>query len=278
MLLGSPFLRRNMEHKREDKLGARDITSVRTPAAARPEKEHGKLYRWFDNFWYHHKWATIATLFIVVVLTVCILQMCTREEAGDITVVTAGPYGFVTDEATLTNLRNCLATYLASDYNGNGVKDVSIHSYTVYSESEAKAFEAMTDENGQSLGNSVDRSQNTKEYTSFTQYIQTGDAAVLFLSPWLASELGGSGSALVNFSDLLGYTPENGVISVREDGSAVCYGIALKETALWRENGAIRQALPENTVICLMAPGLLGDNGDEDTYNRSVAFVKEIIK
>ncbi len=266
-----------MEHKREDKLKAREITSARTPAA-KPEREHGKLYRWFDNFWYHHKWATIATLFILVVITVCTFQMCTREETGDITVVTAGPYGFMTDEAKLTNLKNCLATYLASDHNGNGVKDVSVYSFTVYSESEAKEFEAQTDENGNLLGYSVDRYQNTKEYSSFSQYIQTGDAAVFFLSPWLASELVGTGSVLVNFSELLGYTPENGVVLEREDGSTVCYGIALKETALWRENGAIRGALPEDTVICLMAPGLLGNNKDSEIYNRSVAFIKEIIK
>ncbi len=266
-----------MENKREDKFEEREI-SLAAARRARAEKEHGRVYRWLDNFWYHHKWATIATLFIVIVVTVCVLQMCSREEEGDIKVVTAGPYGFVTDEAALTNLKNCLSTYLAADYNGNGIKDVTVYSYTVYSEEEAKALEALVDENGESLGYAVDRSQNTQEYAGFTQYLTTGDAAVLFLSPFLAGEYATSGNALVNFTDLLGAPPENGVMTVREDGSTACYGVKLCETAFWRENSAVRNALPEDTVICLMVPGLLGNNADEEIYNRSVEFVKALVK
>lgn len=266
-----------MEEKRDDKMGEREIRfSPRPPK--RPPSEHGKLYRWFDNFWYHHKWKTIATLFVVVVVTVCTLQMCTREQEGDITVVTAGPYGFVTNEVALQSLKNCLATYLEGDYNGNGVRDITLFSYTVYSQDEAAAYESMTDENGESLGQSVDRYQNTQAYSNFSQYVQTGDAAVLFLSPWLAEERASVGGMLMNFTDLLGETPSNGVVKVREDGSSVCYGIALKETALWRENAVIREVFPDNTVICLMAPGILGNNADEEVYNRSVAFVKRIIE
>lgn len=266
-----------MEEKEDKKLEAREIRfAPRHPKM--PERQHGKLYRWFDNFWYHHKWKTIATLFVVIVVTVCTLQMCTREKPGDITVVTAGPYGFVTDEAALQNLKNCLATYLDGDYNGNGVRDVSVLSYTIFSESEAKAFESMTDENGESLGQSVDRYQNTQAYSGFSQYLQTGDAAVLFLSPWLAEERARIDGMLMNFTDLLGQTPQNGLVKEREGGSTICYGIALKETALWRENVAIREVFPEDTVICLMAPGILGNNADEEIYARAVAFVKKLIK
>ncbi len=266
-----------MEDKREDKFEEREISLVGA-RRARADKEHGKLYRWLDNFWYHHKWATIATIFIVLVLVVCILQMCGREEEGDIKVVTAGPYGFLTDEAALTNLKNCLSTYLAADYNGNGVKDVTVYSYTIYSEEEAKALEAQVDENGEPLGYTVDRNQNTQEYSGFTQYLTTGDAAVLFLSPFLAGAYAATGNALVNFTELLGETPANGVVTVREDGSTACYGIRLCETTLWHENSAIRNALPEDTVICLMMPGLLGNNSDEEIYNRAVEFVKALVK
>ncbi len=266
-----------MEHNREDKLKEREIAFGRA-SSKRPEREHGKVYRWLDNFWYHHKWATIATLFIVVVLTVCVLQMCSREEEGDVKIVTAGPYGFFTDEATLTNLKNCLSTYIAADHNGNGVKDITVFSYTVYSEEETIALESQVDENGEPLGYKVDRYQNTQEYKGFSQYITTGNASVLFLSPWLAGEYAASSNVLVNVSEMLDAAPQNGVFVTRENGSAVCYGIKLQETALWRENSAVRAALPENTVICLMAPGLLGNNSDEDAYNHAVEFFKALIK
>ena len=80
-----------MEERKNDKREAHEIRFAPRPPQ-KPEREHGRVYRWLDNFWYHHKWATIAALFLVIVLTVCVLQMCSREEKGDITVVTAGPY------------------------------------------------------------------------------------------------------------------------------------------------------------------------------------------
>ncbi len=265
-----------MEHNRDEKREGREIR-IGGPKNRR-EKEHGKLYRWFDNFWYHHKWKTIAILFLIIVVTVCVLQMCGREEQGDITVVTAGPYGFVTNETGLSDLKKCLSTYLSGDHNGNGQKDITLYSYSIFSEDEAKALENRVDENGDPAGVSIDRNQNAQEYRSFSQYLQTGDAAVLFLSPWLAQEYATSAGILVNLTDLLGAAPENGVFATLEGGGTVCYGIKLSETALWRENSAVRGNLPEDTVISLMVPGLLGNNSDVEIYNQAVAYFKAIVK
>ena len=265
-----------MEYNREDKREGREIRISRPQK--REEREHGKLYRWLDNFWYHHKWKTIAALFLTVVVTVCVLQMCSREEKGDVTIIAAGPYGFVTNETGLNDLKKCLSTYIPEDYNGNGVKDMTLHTYTIFSEDEAKEYEGRVDENGEPLGLTVDRYQNTQEYKSFSQYVTTGDAAILFLSPWIANQYATTTGALMDFNDLLGTTPENGVSVTPEGGETICYGIRLSKTALWRENSAVRENLPEDTVICLMVPGLLGNNADVNTYNESVAFVKALIQ
>lgn len=265
-----------MEQNREEKREGREIRFG--APQKRPEREHGKLYRWFDNFWYHHKWATIAALVIILVLSVCIFQMCSREEEGDVTLITAGPYGFTANEAGLNDLKKCLATYVAGDYNGNGIKDVTLHSYTIFSEAEAAEYEGRVDENGESLGLRVDRYQNTQAYQSFTQYLTTGDAAVMFVSPWLAQEYATTTNALVNLNELLGTTPENGVAIARAGGESVCYGVRLSETALWRENSAIRDNLPEDTVICLLAPGILGNNADVEIYNRAVSLFVALIQ
>lgn len=265
-----------MKENREEKREAREIKFG--SEKRRTEKEHGKLYRWLDNFWYHHKWATLAALFLVIVITVCALQMCSREEEGDITVVTAGPYGFVTNEAGLLDLKNCLSTYLPDDYNGNGIKDITVYSYSIFSEQEALELENRVDENGDPAGVAIDRYQNTQEYSNFTQYLQTGDAAVLFLSPWIAEEYSTKNGVLVNFTELLGQQPENGVFATLENGNKICYGIQLCETKLWRENSAVRNTLPEDTVICLMMPGLLGNNSDQIKYNQATAYVKKLIE
>ena len=41
------------ENKKEEKLQGREIQLG--GGRARTERQHGKLYLWFDNFWYHHK-------------------------------------------------------------------------------------------------------------------------------------------------------------------------------------------------------------------------------
>lgn len=35
---------------------------------------------WFDNFWYHYKWHTVVSVFLIVAILVCTLQMCQRVD------------------------------------------------------------------------------------------------------------------------------------------------------------------------------------------------------
>lgn len=266
-----------MEENKYEKLNEREIR-FGAPGQKRPEKEHGRVYRWLDNFWYHHKWAVIAALAVVIVLTVCIAQMCGREEEGDIVVITAGPYGYVTNEAGQRDVSHCLATYLADDYNGNGKKDITLRHYTVYSEEEIRALENRVDENGQPSGVTVDRYQSTQSYQAFTQYLTTGDAALMLVSPWIAEEYSAGRAVLVDFGEIFESLPAGAILTTREDGTTACYGIRLAETALWRDNSAIRNNLPEDTVICLLRPGILGNNADEVRYQGTVALVKKIVQ
>ena len=261
-----------MEENKYEKLDERAIK-----LGGGPEKEHGKAYRWLDNFWYHHKWGVIAALAVVLVLTVCIAQMCGREEQGDIVIIAAGPYGFVTNEAGQRDLTNCLATYLDQDYNGNGKKDVTLRNYTVYSEEEIKALANRVDENGLPNGVNVDRYQSTQAYQAFTQYLTTGDAAVMFVSPWIAEEYSTGRAVLLDFTTLFDEMPTGGILTTREDGTTACYGIRLSQTALWRDNSAIRNNLPEDTVVCLLRPGLVGNNADEARYQGALELIKAIV-
>lgn len=38
-----------------------------------------KFLKWLDNFWYHNKWKTIISLFLAVVLFICIFQLATKK-------------------------------------------------------------------------------------------------------------------------------------------------------------------------------------------------------
>ena len=52
--------------EREDKLEGRELHLGRRGDAVRRDRPHGKLYRWFDNFWYHNKWKTIISVSITL--------------------------------------------------------------------------------------------------------------------------------------------------------------------------------------------------------------------
>lgn len=220
------------------------------------KREHGKVYRWLDNFWYHYKWPVIGILFALIVLTVCTIQMCSREkEKSDIIVVCAGPYSFTENGEALQELQKFLAYQLPQDFNNDGEKRVSVVNYTVYSEEQLKAMEPQDA--------TVISSYSSDNYQSFYQNLATGEFSVAFLDPFLYEELAGRSECLVDLTTAFGISPESGLYRVLSDGTTVCYGIRLGDCALYQENTAL-QCLPQDTVLCLIGSVFFGNSEDYD--------------
>ena len=246
------------ENRREEKLEAREIKA--TPSAARvAERPHGKVYRWLDNFWYHYKWPTVIIAFFAIVILVCALQMCGRESKGDVSIVLAGPYSLTTDEATYQELQKCLASYLPSDYNGDDVKKVDFMHYMIYSNEQIEA-----------AGGEINTSTNSGNYNTYSDYLTTGDATILFLDPWLYTELLTKSAHLQSLTEVIGTVPEGAILTDAGD----CFGVRLGDTALYRENSAVRAALPADTVICLMKPLV---NGNADEWSHTLEYLRALI-
>ena len=251
----------------EEKLEERSIVIGGGAAAAKKERQHGKLYRWFDNFWYHHKWKTIISLVVALIVVVCSVQMCTREPRGDVGVILAGPYNLMSKEAGYNNLRNCLSNYLAEDYDGNGAKQTDISSYSVYSKEQIQALADNKDENGDPAPIIINTQSNSSNYSSFVAYVQTGDASVMFADPWVFENMK---AHLADLENTLGYVPEHAV-SAEVDGEIRVLGVRLGDTALYKNNTAM-QVLPADTVICLVAPIMSGNSSNPTYYARSTAY------
>jgi len=268
-------MREPENERNDDKLEAHDIM---LGGKKREDRPHGRIYRFFDNLWYHHKWKIIAIVFVAAVLTVVIVQCARREKTGDVTLMTAGPYGFTTDEAKLRDLQNCLANYLPEDYNKDGKKSVTLVYYSIYSEEEIAAAAARTDENGNPAGEGVNRSYNSEQYQQYSQHLRLGECTVLFLSPWLFGEQTSLGeTTLADLSQVLETRPAGAIVPEGGDAEGSYYGVRLSETALWRDNSAVRNALPEDTILCLCRPGLSGESSKPEKYAQSVAFFKALV-
>ena len=266
-----------MQHRdrNDEKLQAREIEFGPT-LRKKTQKEHGKLYRWFDNFWYHHKWKTVACLFMAVVILVCTLQMCGKEEDGDLSVVLAGPYGFTNNEQGYSALRSQLSLHLPEDYDGDGVKRVDLVTYTIYSKEQILALKEHVDEEGNEDPIQINTATNSQEYTSYNDYLMTGESSIAFVDPWLFSELMGKADFLVDISEIYGKTPEGAVFVTDEGGVQHCFGVRLGDTKLYQNSAAMR-TLPEDTVVCLITPYFMGKSSDEVEYQKVKDYFAKLI-
>ncbi|MBQ9783152.1 MAG: hypothetical protein IJW44_01375 [Clostridia bacterium] len=180
----------------------------------------GKL----ENFWYHYKWVVIGVAFALIVVLVCVLQTCSTEK-NDTVIVYAGPTYLSVSETE--QLRQVMDQILPADFDGNGKKHAQMSMYEIYSEEQ--------------FHSGVDRNRNSTEYQNYHTYQQTGESTIYLLDPWLYESM--DKAYLCPLTDTVGVLPEGALA----DG----YGVRLGDTALYRDNAAVR-LLPADTVVCMM--------------------------
>lgn len=207
-----------------------------------------------ENFWYHYKWPTIGILLAVIIVLVCTLQTCTKEKE-DIVVLYAGRVSLSAQQTK--DLARMMDGVLPGDYDKNGEKRAALSTYQILSETQIKEITDETDSEGRR--GYVDRTRNTDQYTVYTNYLKTGESSVLLLDPWLYEQL-------KNEDRLRPLSEVDASLAARtEDG----YGVRLGDTALYQTFG-VYQVLPEDTVICLMRPYVIGRSSKAEAYRFEV--------
>ena len=224
-------------------------------------KPEGKFYRWFDNYWYHYKWHTLAALFVAIVLVVCTLQMCEKQKE-DTTFLYAGPRQLSGEE--VENIRGVLNAVMPEDYDKDGKKYAGIVDYLIYSEEQIKEIEASTDAYGVAVD--VNNQYITNNYESYYDYLLSGESAVCFLDPHLYTELRKNGR-LMTLVSVLG--EDSGY------GSESC-GIILGKTEIYEEYSALR-VLPEDTVVCVLKQVVMGRISNDEVYENELDIFRAIV-
>lgn len=204
-----------------------------------------------ENFWYHYKWPVIGIVVFALIFGICIAQSCTKQ-TEDILVMYAGPSGLTPNQAA--QVAECLTTVMPYDLDGNGTKKASLSAYCLYSRQQIEDILA------QNPSAKIDTSQNSSQMQLYQNHVTSGQGSVYLLDPWLYETLrDDENQPLQRLEDVLGEMPQGAL----EDG----FGVRLGDTA-WYQSYEVLRVLPEDTVICLGRPYVIGKNRKEKIYLR----------
>lgn len=209
-----------------------------------------------DNFWFYHKVHIIVGLFVAVVITVCMVQCCSKADV-DVKVMYAGEYPLTYEESL--GIQGDLNAVMPKDFDKNGEKYSELVRYHVVTAEWIKEKEEeirnLPDEERYQY--QVDRNYFSTEKQNFNNYIMVGECGVFLLDMPTYYELASRG-ILRPLVDVFGEIPDTAVGE---------YGIKLSQTALYKYSNYL-SVLPEDTVLCLSRKMMLGSSSDAELYSR----------
>ena len=195
-----------------------------------------------ENFWFHHKWKVIISAFFLVVIGVGAFQMFTKEKYDtQVSVATHVIY----NKEDLEAFNKTLESFMPSDVNSDGKKNLAVYRYRIYSEDEIADANKGFDENGHPI--IVAEETYIKEQISeLNNTISSGQCTLMFVSAYeyqVLVDKRPSDVLLLPMSELFGEDLPEGVT---ENG----YGVKLRDISAYGLEGF--NWLPEDTVICIL--------------------------
>ena len=230
--------------------------------------EHSRVYRWLDNVWYHYKWVILITLFFALVLIVCLVQ-CVSREKTDLTVSFAGA-------ATLTEAEQnafgaALEAVMPEDFDKDGTKAVTLVTNAVFTTEQIREMYSYTDEaTGEKRVDSASyngaMNYNNQRLENISNYLMTGSCAVWIVSPYVYEQANMSKLA-VKLSDVYETVP---------DAAYDDYAVRLSKTGFYRYFDAVKNTIPDDTLIVLIHV-VVGETAKQEYYKNSEALFKAIV-
>ncbi len=238
---------------------------------------------WLDNFWYHYKWTVIIVAFFVVTFLVCFVQ-CNGRQQADSYVTFAGP-AQLSEEESMAVCR-VLALFL------EGETTVDMRTHTYFSEEDLRelytdyytleelraiypnATDAELEEKQKepkgfdNAGFNSAKQANLDRYNSLSTYTRTGECSLWLVSPAVYAQLGLKEPLGAPLSELFG---EN-IPDAAYDACAV----KLAELPIYQAYEAL-QVLPEDTLLVLTKPMIIGASSDTEQYARIKALFSAMV-
>ena len=225
------------------------------------------MKKWLENYWYHYKWHTLFALFFVVVISIMVVQMASRED-DDIYIIYAGPE--LISDSKREDIKDAFQQLMSKDYDGDGEKKVDFMDIILMNSEQLK--QAYADGANQYFLN-----EGTVEKNLETLSVQAmaGDYVVFLIDKEWYKDLHDA-SAFVPLTELeeLGIPTVEGA---RTYGDCAYYLNSLDFAKFF----TCFDDLPESTLLCVRrlttASHLKGDRKTRAMYDRHMEYYKELL-
>ncbi len=217
-----------------------------------------------SNFWYHYKWHTIVTAFILIVLTVVTVQFCTREKydinilyAGDKAISSRSSDGDIPERTKFINSFSSIVP----DFDDNGEVSIGFKSLYAPDEEELERLRAEGADTAESL-----RSEDNETLSSL---IASSDYYLLLLDYAVFERLA-TETVMISSADPYLGNWQNEVVRVGNSS-----GVYLSDTKFAEYEGL--SSLPADTVLCIKHTNAFASKSDEQKREEAIEVFKKII-
>lgn len=225
-----------------------------------------------ENFWYYYKWHTIVVLFLVFTIVICSLQMCGRIDvdsyilyAGGKTVSRTASGG---DRAEYARVVDAFKK-VSPDFDGDGECAVSLSTLFQLSPEEIAEIEARED------GSEVNYALLSEDTEALRDRMYLGEYYVCLFSPYVY-ECYREVDGVSLFVAAAGFAPEENELEYYSD-----YAVKLSSTPFYKNNPAIRDVFPADTLVCLRiksaVSSALGGSANDENYRRAEIVFTNIL-
>ena len=237
------------------------------------ERQSGTLAAKLDNFWYHYKWHTIVTVFVIFVILVCAIQ-CAGNTSYDIQILYAGNHAFgrTSEDGGYSEYIETVSSFgvFAKDYDENGQTNVTFLDLYLLTKDEIAEIES--DPENKSPVSYQLLQENT---TMLKNNLDMSEYYVCFLSERLFKQYSEGEKNLGRFAKIADYTTEG------KDYDFVSeYGIRLSSLDV-KDMAGINELDAEDTIVCLRKIGAMSSMfskaESEEQFARSEDFMRTIL-
>ena len=235
------------------------------------EKIKAPFLKRLENFWYHYKWHSIVALFLAITVTVCALQLGTKD-SYDVHIMYAGGKSIThtTDDQSEYTLISSALKRVTTDFDGDGLKTPSF--LNLYVPSPAEIEQLREEGKADMLAKLIQSDGETLE----NNMIFSSEFYICFLSESVfmkydKDQTVDPSTVTYPFVSISDYADPNESYEYASER-----GIYLRSTGFYSLPGI--KDLPEDTVICMRVRSTVFASKDgERLFKNSEQVLRDIL-